>query len=246
MNILFYTTDKLHATKGGTERTTITIATILTKQYGCHCFSVYERQADTPKEECIVEEFLWNQNKYSGKGNITYLRDIIVCNKIGCIIVQSAFILVKKFRIAIKDLNCRLIFAHHFQPRWELVFYNFADVFHAHHQGLKDTIRWIRNVVMYPVFRHNYVNSLSKLYKEAYLYADNVVLLSKRFVIPYKEYGNFDDDEKFVIIPNGLSFNELAALSELKTKKRIVLIVARLDDPSKKLSVALRLWKRVK
>ena len=51
MNILYHTYGKVHSTKGVTERTTITVATALTKLYGARCFSIYEAPADTPKEE---------------------------------------------------------------------------------------------------------------------------------------------------------------------------------------------------
>lgn len=63
MNILYHTYGKVHSTKGGTERTTITVATALTKLYGARCFSIYEAPADTPKEECFIKEFQWIPQK---------------------------------------------------------------------------------------------------------------------------------------------------------------------------------------
>lgn len=246
MNILYYTTDKLHSTKGGTERTSITIASALTHMFNCRCFSVYERPASTPKEKCIVTEFLWDQRKYSKSENISFLRNIVLQNQIECIIVQGAFIHVKNFRNAISGLKCKLIFAHHFQPKWELGFFNFKGLLHANHSGFKDTLRWIRNIGMFPILRHKYVKNLSNLYKEAYLNADNIVLLSREFVSSYIEYGKFNEVEKFRIIPNGLSFNKFSTISEINDKKRIVLIVARLDESAKRIATALRIWKEVK
>ena len=43
MNILYQTYGKVHSFKGGTERTTVTVATALTKLYGAKCFSIYEK-----------------------------------------------------------------------------------------------------------------------------------------------------------------------------------------------------------
>lgn len=44
MNILFYTHGKVYATKGGTERTTVSVASALTRLYGCRCYSLYEAE----------------------------------------------------------------------------------------------------------------------------------------------------------------------------------------------------------
>lgn len=79
MNILYHTYGKVHSTKGGTERTTITVATALTKLYGARCFSIYEAPADTPKEECFIKEFQWIPQKDLEK-NAQVLRSIIVAN----------------------------------------------------------------------------------------------------------------------------------------------------------------------
>ena len=121
MNILYQTYGKVNSFKGGTERTTVTVATALTKLYGAKCFSIYEKLADTPKEECFVKEFLWIQEKELEK-NIQVLRNIIVKNRIDCVIVQGAFIHVPTFKAAAEETECKVIFAHHFEPRWELVF----------------------------------------------------------------------------------------------------------------------------
>ena len=101
MNILYHTYGKVHSTKGGTERTTITVATALTKLYGARCFSIYEAPADTPKEECFIKEFQWIPQKDLEK-NAQVLRSIIVANCIDCVIVQGAFIHVPRFRAAVE------------------------------------------------------------------------------------------------------------------------------------------------
>lgn len=246
MNILYYTTDKVHYTKGGTERTTITVALALKKLYGCKCYSIYERAASTSKENCFEREFLWDQARYDRKGNIKFLKDIIIENQINVIIVQGAFIHVKNFHKAVHGLNCRIIFAHHFQPGWEYTFFNIRDVIKQIEPDLKAAVRWMRNIIFYPIYRNKYKNLLSALYKEAYDYADNVILLSKEFIIKYNEIGRFADNKKFVVIPNGLSFSEFATEKDISNKKHIVLIVSRLDEGPKRISIALRIWKRVK
>lgn len=143
MNILYHTYGKVHSTKGGTERTTITVATALTKLYGARCFSIYEAPADTPKEECFIKEFQWIPQKDLEK-NAQVLRSIIVANCIDCVIVQGAFIHVPRFRAAVEGITCKVIFAHHFEPQWELVFGRFGKVIRYHPKSVMDFARWTK------------------------------------------------------------------------------------------------------
>ena len=46
MNILFYTHGKVYATRGGTERTTVSVASALSRLYGCRCYSLYEAEEE--------------------------------------------------------------------------------------------------------------------------------------------------------------------------------------------------------
>ncbi len=245
MNILYYTCDKVHSTKGGTERTTITVASQLKSTHGCRCFSIYERQAPTEMEDCFENEFFWPIIR-NEKQNIEFLRNIIVENKIDAIIVQGAFVHVARFRKAIEGLNCRLIFAHHFQPKAELEFFKFKDIMKRHPESIPDCVRWGRDFVLYPLLRRKYEKSLADKYKSAYMNADNVVLLSHNFIDGYCKFGAFEESSKFRFVPNGLSFYEYLSADELDKKKQIVLIVSRLEDRHKKISDALKIWGEVK
>ena len=88
MNILYHTYGKVHSTKGGTERTTITVATALTKLYGARCFSIYEAPAVHPKRNALSKSFNGFRRMDLEK-NAQVLRSIIVANCIDCVIVQG-------------------------------------------------------------------------------------------------------------------------------------------------------------
>lgn len=244
MNILYHTYGKVHSTKGGTERTTITMATALTRLYGARCFSIYEAPSDTPKEECFVKEFLWTPKKELEK-NIQVLRNIIVTNRIDCVIVQGAFIHVPRFRAALDNLTCKLIIAHHFEPRWELVFGRFGNIIKYRPKSLVDFARWTKSILMYPLTAMRKEKQLSSVYRAAYESADHVVLLCRSFIKPYGEFAGIQDTTKYVVIPNALSFDVSLTFDKL-AKQKVILIVARMDEPSKRLSLALRIWARLK
>lgn len=244
MNILYQTCGKLNSTSGGTERTTITMAYALTRLYGARCFSIYERSACTPKESCIVAEFLWSAQRDARK-NKESLRKIMVENDIDVVVIQGAFIHVPRFMAAADGTKCKIIFAHHFEPRWELVFGHFDSLIHYRPKSVIDFLRWMKRIVTYPRTAMNREKVLSAQYRAAYECADRVVLLSKGFIKPYCEFAKLQDTSKFTIIPNGLSFN-LSPHYEDLTKRKVVLIVSRLDETQKRLSLALHIWEKVK
>lgn len=245
MNILYHTYEKVHSTKGGTERTTITMAAALTRLYDAKCFSIYEAYADTQKEECFVKEFLWTTHWKLDK-DIQLIKNIIMTNRIDCVIIQGSFIHVKIFKKAVDGLNCKVILAHHFEPGSERVFFTFKNIVNTRTNSLRDLLKKIIRIILFPYFRKKYINDLTHLYHEAYEHADNIVLLSKRLIVPYLKFGNFNCIEKFSIIPNALSFESEITNEKLKKKKNIALIVSRLDDKHKNILEALKIWNNIK
>lgn len=244
INILYHTYEKVHSTKGGTERTTITIAESLTRIYGARCSSIYENPAGTPKEHCFVKEFLWTPQKELAK-NSQVLRNIIEENQIDCVIVQGSFIHVPRFKAALEGTACKVIFAHHFEPRWELVFGRFSNIIKHRPSSFIDFARWMKSILMYPLTAIRMEKQLSFAYRVAYESADRVVLLCQDFIKSYGEFAGINDKSKYAVIPNALSFDVTPSFDEF-SKQKVVLIVARFDEPSKRLSLALRIWKRVK
>jgi len=177
--------------------------------------------------------------------NSQVLKDIIVTNGIDCVIVQGAFIHVPRFRAALENLTCKLIIAHHFEPRWELIFGRFGNIITYRPKSVVDFARWIKGILMYPLTAMRKEQQLSSAYFAAYECADHVVLLCRSFIKTYGEFARIHDKAKYVVIPNGLSFDVSPSFDKL-SKQKVALIVSRLDEPSKRLSMALRIWARLK
>lgn len=246
MNILYHTFCKVHHTKGGTERTTITIASELKKCYGCLCYSIYEEDAETPREDCFENEFLWT-SPLNIPNSIAFIRSLIIKNNINAVIIQGSFIHVSTFRKATEGLPCKILFAHHFEPGAETDMFTFKRICKAPHSTTREKIRWIKNVVLYPLMKRQYDRLLATNYRQAYENADQVILLSQTFVVPYQTFAGMSTSEisKFNIIPNALSYPYYPTIN-LKAKKRIVLIVSRLEETYKRIHRALEIWQSVK
>lgn len=243
MNILFYTSFKVSPTKGGTERTTISAATGLTKHYGCKCYSLYGVDEDTPKEPCFEAELCWTKN--NGTDQLTgFIRE----HQIDWIIDQGAFGLVESFQKACRGTNCQVVLAHHFEPGWEEHFLRWCDVVENFRNAktLNKRIKQAIKLLFFPYFRMRYLHQLPRHYRNAYLKADRIVLLSSGFIPQFMRYAHLDSADKFQIVPNGLSYDEYLPIERIGQKKPVALIVSRLDDPQKRISLALKIWNEVK
>ena len=247
MNILFYTHGKVYATRGGTERTTVSVASALTRLYGCHCYSLYEADEKHEKESCFLAEYRW-QAGYDRLQDVDTLRKIIVNNSIDYIIDQGIFIHVKLLCQAAEGTGCKVILAHHYEPGAEALYMSLQRHWAKRHDKmpLRRRCKWLFDLLFYPYSKHKYVETLRRTYREAYFNAHCVVLLSKGFIDAYQQFGQFNDDKKFLIIPNSLSFNEFLPIDEIAEKKPIVLIVSRIEEVHKRLSLALEIWANVK
>ena len=72
------------------------------------------------------------------------------------------------------------------------------------------------------------------------------MLLTKSYIQLFQEYGKFKDDKKFSVIPNALSLLDILEKSEYESnKKKVVLVVARMDEIQKRISLVLRIWKDI-
>lgn len=243
MNILFYTFFKVSPTKGGTERTTISVARSLKERYGCHCYSLYTEDAETPMENCFDVELCWQYN-----GDIQTVCEFVRQQQIDWMIIQGVFGAAKAFKAISSETNCKVAFVHHFEPGWEERTFTFMGSV-ATLKSSKAVREYVRNaldVFLFPLMRWRYRLMLRKQYRVAYESSDKVVLLSKAYIPLYMSYGRLKDDGKFWVIHNGLSFNEHIPIGELAKKKHIVLIVSRLDEVQKRLSIALEIWNEVK
>ena len=242
-NVLFYTSFKANPTKGGTERTTISTASGLKQYYGCKCYSIYTVEDGSAKADCFEDVI---QADFDKLDNV--VADTIEKYSIDVFINQGEFSLYAQMGQKIKKNGVTYVMAHHFQPGWDENFFT--------KKTLKDRIQSetgagkIKDIVKLCAytfyFRPRYLNQLKYNYKAAYEFADRTVLLASGFIDEYADYAGISDKSKFAVIPNSLSYSNPYDIEEYDQKGKSVLIVSRMDDPPKKISDALRIWKEAK
>lgn len=82
--------------------------------------------------------------------------------------------------------------------------------------------------------------------KKAYDSADRVVFLSEHFIDDFKRITAYEaPPQKVLAIPNIRTYGSEAGPEDIAGKKKIVLLVARLNEIHKRVSYALRIWKKI-
>lgn len=238
MNILFCTTSRVSEQKGGTERITARLSYGL-RQKGYKIFSAYKAEinSDFPINPC------------DGEINVTKasLFDYIKMNHIDVIIMQKMTRDIVKIRRFITEnhLNCKIVSVLHFSPGYEEKALRFKTFYNELKKGQsqKENIKNVLRVFGYPLYKILYPLRNRQLYRTVYQYSDKTVLLSKSFLTEYRNYASLKDIDRLTIIPNALSYDQFLSLDDISIKKKQVLIVARLNETQKRLSIALKVWR---
>lgn len=236
MNILFCTTYRVSEQKGGTERITARIAQAL-REKGHLCFSAYKAE---------ISEGL-PLPKWEGELNATNqsLEDYIIDHHIDVLIIQKMTREVKQIYLFREKhhLQLKIISALHFAPAYEEIEVSFRHAWDALKTkcNLKNGLRFL----LFPIYKVWYPLRNKELYQTVYKYSDIVVLLSKRFVQEYMNYAGITNNEKFITIPNALSYDEFLPIENIQNKKKQALVVSRLADPPKRIYLAIQAWAEI-
>ena len=242
MNVLFYTYCEVSPQKGGIERITSTIADELSKWYEIACYSIYQIPiATTFVRTSFVKSCCIGTRDLREK-----ISSFVVENQIDVIINQNKFSLTSLFReiVTVVRPQCKIIFCHHFAPGCEQNFSTFSALWQTIKEG-NNRMRTGIKLLLYPIFKPIQMRRLHVNYGETYRCADYVVLLSRKFMKEFMEWGKITDTSKFREIHNSLSFSSFFDIKEYDQKKKTVLIVARMDEKQKKISLALKVWEEL-
>lgn len=245
MNIVFLNAFEVLPTKGGTERITYSLAKYLTNRYGFRCLSLY---------------FVSDINKYIDEGdnvfantqqapdNLTskWLADYLIHNKVDVIINQVGFYYIQLIRDAIGKGNCKYVQCYHFAPGWqnERLCLLWSQIKQT--QNIHSKLRLFAKILIFPILKKINTIKLQKSYKKGYELSDATVLLSNRFNKDFVAHSGISDSYKLFAINNMLSFETYISEKKILEKKKVVLVVSRLEEGQKRLTHALNIWKEVK
>ncbi|CDB83987.1 glycosyltransferase group 1 family protein [Bacteroides clarus CAG:160] len=245
MNILFINDNNISPQCGGIERITDVLAQYLEGGYDDKCFLAYYK--DLPFKSvsnsfCLYEKLI-HGSEYK------QLVDIIKRYNINNVIVQQ----LPELMISLKSINkelggkFQLIYVQHDYLSSNLTesIYNYI-CFLWKYGKFSERIKSFIKMIIFPFYKiYSKILLYNKFYP-AFCAADRIVLLSDKF-IPYGKrlIGDYNL-HKISVIGNCLTLDTTIDIHELPNKRKEVLIVSRLNEDRKRISLALRIWKLVK
>lgn len=242
MNILFCNSTRVYEEQGGTERITERLKNGL-YNLSCNfkCFLAYKKDNKYDSGPCVFDDEI-NVTKDS-------LEEFILDHHIDSVIIQKMTRDVKFiYDIRTKyQLSLKIYSVLHFNPGYE----ECSATFHSFYTGLlkcksaKEYFKDFIRTIFYPIYKKLYPLRNKELYKTVYKYSDKVILLSNSFIKEYVEYAGLRDNSKFYVIPNTLSFDDFLQYSEIRNKKKQVLVVSRLEENQKRISLAIKIWSEI-
>lgn len=233
MNVLFVTTYYPNPKIGGIERVTKIISEDFAKNgIECHNIYLYPDGADSSVAHmaCTLVPSM-----YDNEFVCNYIRN----NNIRIVINQSNPFYTPFLRQVCDATGAKLITCLHnsteckAQPYGEAV--NTAS-------GIKKGLI----AAGYPLFALYSGSKLKGTHRMSYRLSDLTVMLSKSLIEPYKRVLNLKDNgRKLTYINNPLSFSMDITSEELRAKRKTALVVSRLYESQKKLSLLFRCWAEV-
>lgn len=237
LNILFYTTSQPVPIRGGVERATITTACIL-QSYGHAVYSLFHRSASNHTNNCFEEECCLNDHDV-----VSQIADFLKARKIDVIIIQTAFSMVKAFKKATSVFPCKIISVYHFEPIWDKQFINFGRIYFGFRNNR--SIRNFLRLIGFPLLRARHLINCYVTFRQCYRYSDRIVLLSEGYTAAFLKYVGGKDKRKIDIIANAMPCDLPDYTLKSQEKEKLVLIVSRLDEKQKRISLALDLWSEI-
>ncbi len=240
MNILFVNTFDVSPHLGGTERITDTLCREFSTTFHCKCFLAYYNDIDSKYIRTSFTEKIHLKNHRQHTPLVNFIKK----NAIEAIILQGQFRLTKSLKKACEGINVKIIFAHHLFPGVEKSSIRFSYII-PHKIQINNIIPTVIKIGLFPFIKWHQQYKFPHYYNDTYKYADRIVLLSHKLIRPFMDFGKINDDRKFTIIHNALSFNDFFPIEELKRKQKKVLIVSRLVENPKRILFAIKAWEQI-
>ena len=248
MNILFVTESEISPMMGGTERITRTLSEAFAER-GHRCFLAFGCRCNLPQVTDFSGKLAYDESPDIEAAFTGFLSDnqidIVVSNLVK--LPYKRRLLPLLYRMT-REQGARMVVCLHAMPGEEILGNSLRSslwrLCHGYSPAaaLKDMfLRVVPTGLIRTLFRRKLRNRYRLLHDNA----DALVLLSESFSEAVSKLGGIPVDDKFKAVPNALSYSHFADEAEIRGKEKEVLIIARMDERAKRLSAALKIWRRI-
>lgn len=247
MNILFVTENEISQQMGGTDRITITLSDEFSR-LGHSCFLAFCRRTQNP-DKCSFRETVLLEDSQESELLTDLLQtesiDIVVSNLVGINYKRRLLPLIYR---ATRGTKTKVVACYHAMPGEDLLGNRIGNsLYRIRTKGeivsnLKDIAL---SIIPAKLIKTLFGRRITDKYRLMYDYSDLLVLHTPQACRAYAEIAGLPCDSKFAAVPSALSYDTFLEESGLGSKRREVLIVARMDEKPKRISFALKVWKRI-
>ena len=206
-----------------------TVTRILAKEFsnkGNDVYVVYFQDSGVDRSLNYLQIKLPDKINFDSIENINTLNDFLNVNKIDTIICQF-WTFVSLANTSRKGTSARLIYCHHTSLIMPLT--------------NKKNFKIFYNVLNFLRDKKNVYRQVLSIYK-IYTYVDALVLLSYEYVKQYEKFFWNINFKKLNAIPNPSPYVSTEQINFSK-KENFLLFVGRIDEPVKRISLIIELWR---
>lgn len=167
-------------------------------------------------------------------------------NEIDVIVNMSRFFRHASIVKAVKksERPVKIFFMQHFAPGSEMKKTTFKAGLHLLKLNPVNPLYWLR-ASLYPLLKLPRNLNYPKKYREVYNQSDKVILLSEGYKDEFGRIAGVSDKSKYVAIPNIFDKPQSQKIESGCQKQKRVLILSRMDEIQKRMSLALEIWRRI-
>ena len=237
---------------GGIGRATTVLCDYFRVNYGWKVYSIYAFEA---KEDCVrtINDGAIKLRLHDRLGlrqlaqNYERAVEFIRENKIQIVIIQTSMDVVAKLRKALNRgnlQNVKVISVLHYSPGTDEFPISVSNLKQDILKG-KASVKNILKGIFAPAYNWLEHRATVKAYQNAYTFGNAVILLSDSYIPAYKEFAQLNETNKLLAIPNSLPFEYSLTDNEIETKGNTALVVGRMVDFPKRISLILKMWQTI-
>ena len=234
---------------GGVNQTTVKLTKYFTSQCGMQCYLGFFEHLPAGFDPLPLFEGRILLNRHLDKQAFA---DFLKTNKIDVVQVnflkkRNLVVMPALYEVA-HQCGAKVIYAFHMCPgfqihtygSWERMLYGWLKKDNA----LAETKKWVLTKTSW-LWKGIARRVLQSKYRVPYENCDKQVVLSKYYFPTYLYYAGVADSNKMTAIGNALRFNVFATEQDVCQKQKTVIVVARFDEDTKRLSYALHAWREI-
>lgn len=223
----------LEASGGGIERVTRRLMEGLSKR-GYDCLFLHH---DTAQDRFLLEGV-----------DVGPLDAFLTARKVDTLINQNGYSSQISDLLAQSRWTGRYLVCHHNEPMYLSKLYDAGGALSQilrRDAPLRVRLTWMLRLLAYPLWRWVSIRKIARTQMRNYRRADRYLLLSPQFQPELSRLLRRADLPKAGAIANPLSFDVAPETAARFQKRPEVLIVSRLHDKEKRISLALAIWQRI-